>query len=325
MNTYESDKNNNNPLVILSGPTAVGKTSLSIALAQKIDGEIISADSMQVYKGMDIGTAKIKEEEMGGVCHHLIDVLLPDANFDITLFCNMAGKCIEDILSRNKIPILVGGTGFYIQGLLYDIDFSAGDNNNEYRSKLEEISINEGSKRLHEMLKEADPAAAAKLHPNDKRRIIRALEYNMTSGLKISEHNQDSKLKISPYNYAYFVLNDKRELIYDSINRRVDKMLENGLVSEVKNLLKAGYIKDSTALQAIGYKEVIEYLEGNIDYDRAAELIKQNTRHFAKRQITWFKREKDVIWLNKNEYDYDNDRILSAIMAKLEERNIVKA
>lgn len=312
------------PLVVLTGPTSVGKTKLSIELAKRINGEIISADSMQVYKGMDVGTAKINESEKEGIKHYLIDVLEPCDDFNITTFCQMAQNCILEIYKKNKIPIVVGGTGFYIQGLVYGIDFSEGDEDLSYRTKLEQLYDNEGCDMVYNMLLDVDPDAANVLHKNDKRRVIRALEYYKTSGKKISEHNEKSKRKESLYNLAYFVLNDERSKIYDRINTRVDIMVKEGLFSEVDLLLKKGYLRESTALQAIGYKEIIDYIDGNKTKDEAIEAIKQNTRHFAKRQITWFKRERDVIWLNKNEYCYDDDKILEDMILKLQERHIIK-
>lgn len=320
-----SNKNMNNkpPVVVLTGPTSVGKTELSVKLAAMIDGEIISADSMQVYKGMDIGTAKITKAQMRGIPHHLIDVLTPSSNFDVTVFCKMAKECLDGILSRGKVPIIVGGTGFYIQGLLYDIDFSEGDNDTKYRDELEKLWDTDDGMTVIKMLKDVDEQSANKLHPNDKRRIIRALEYYKTSGLTISEHNDESNNKISPYNFAYFVLNDYREDIYKRINQRVDEMMNQGLLDEVKSLLDKGYVKGTTALQGIGYKELCDYLDNITTLPEAVDKIKQNSRHYAKRQITWFKREKDVIWLNKYDYDYDDTFILSDIMKILTERKII--
>lgn len=325
MNDLLQNKNSTlPPLVVLTGPTSVGKTKLSIELAKRINGEIISADSMQVYKGMDIGTAKITDDEKDGIKHHLIDVLNPNDSFNVTVFCKMANECILSIYDKGKIPIIVGGTGFYIQGLIYGIDFSDGDEDLSYRAELERLYDEKGADEVYKMLIEIDPDEAKILHKNDKRRIIRALEYYKTSKKRISEHNELSRNKDALYNFAYFVLNDDRAKLYERINERVDIMVKKGLFDEVKSLLDKGYLKDTTALQAIGYKEVIDYLDGNITKDDSINAIKQNTRHFAKRQITWFKREKDVIWLNKNEYEYDEESILRYIIKQLNERHIIK-
>ena len=312
------------PLIVLTGPTAVGKTALSILLAKAVNGEIISADSMQVYKEMDIGSAKIRPEEMCGIPHHLIDVFSPNEEFNIVKFQELAKKAMEEIYSAGKIPIIAGGTGFYIQSVIYDIAFEENDEGKEYRTYLENIaSTPNGEIKLHEMLKEVDPVSAEMIHANNVKRVIRALEFFEETKIPISEHNKEQREKESPYNFCYFVLNDDREKLYKNIDIRVDKMLEEGLVSEVKALHEKGYTKDMVSMQGLGYKEILDYLNGEISLDRAIYLIKRDTRHFAKRQLTWFRREKEVEWVNKPELNYDNQKIIEYMLTKLKEKDIL--
>ncbi len=312
----------NNPLIILTGPTSVGKTALSIQLAKTVDGEIISADSMQVYRYMDIGTAKITPEEMQGIPHYLIDALTPDEEFNVVKFQQYAKKYIEDIQSRGKIPILVGGTGFYIQAVLYDIDFTENDINPSYRQELEQTVKEKGAEYLHALLKQVDPKSAEKVHPNNIKRVIRALEYHKLTGEKISDHNAEQRKKNSPYQYCYFVLNKNRAKLYEGINLRVDQMMQNGLLEEVKDLAERGYTKDMVSMQGLGYKELLAFLEGEGTLENAVDLIKKETRHYAKRQITWFKRENEIIWINKDDFRNDME-ILSHMLKFLKEKNIV--
>lgn len=311
------------PLVILTGPTAVGKTKASIGLAKAIGGEIISADSMQVYKQMDIGSAKIKPTEMEGIPHHLVDVLEPDDEFHVVRFQQMAKQAMEEIYAKGKIPILVGGTGFYIQAVLYDIDFSENEKDTSYRDELEHLAQTKGAAYLHECLRKVDEKSAEDIHENNVKRVIRALEYFHQTGEKISEHNEEQQSKKSPYNFAYFVLNDERSHLYERINLRVDQMITEGLVDEVRSLKDKGYTKDMVSMQGLGYKEMLDYLDGRYSLEQAVEIIKRDTRHFAKRQITWFKREMDVTWINKNEYAYDEKKILEAMLVELSERGII--
>ena len=311
------------PLIVLTGPTAVGKTALSIQLARRIGGEIISADSMQVYRHMDIGTAKIRLEEMDGVPHHLIDILEPTEDFNVVRFQALARAAAEDIYSRGKIPIVAGGTGFYIQALVNDIDFTENDSDTGYREELECLAAEKGASCLHDMLKEVDPESAEAIHPNNRKRVIRALEFYQETGRKISEHNAKEQMRTSPYNFAYFVLNDERSHLYKRIDARVDKMIEDGLEAEVRRLKEMGCTKDMVAMQGIGYKEMLSYLDGSYSLEEAVYIIKRETRHFAKRQITWFKRERDVIWLNKNEFDYKNEAILAYMIKILKEKAII--
>lgn len=299
------------PLIILTGPTAVGKTDLSIALAKKINGEIISADSMQVYKYMDIGSAKIRTEDMCGIKHHLIDVLLPSDEFNVFRFQEMAKDALKNIYENGHIPIVTGGTGFYIQALLYNIDFQDEGEHSAIRQQLEETARLQGSAFLHQQLQEIDPDSAEAIHPNNSKRIIRALEFYKMTGNKISEHNHLERQKESAYQSCYFVLNDNRDKLYTQIEQRVDSMLEHGLVDEVKRLMELGYHKNMVSMQGLGYKEILSYLEGECTLDEAIYLIKRDTRHFAKRQLTWFRRERNVIWVNKDDFNYDNDKILA--------------
>lgn len=315
---------NKKPLIVLTGPTAVGKTALSVLLAKEIGGEIISADSMQVYKGMDIGSAKIMPCEMEGIPHHLIDILEPTEEFNIVKFQTMAKTAMDEIYAKGKIPIIAGGTGFYIQSVLYDIEFDANEEEKSYRASLEKIASTEnGSKKLHEMLKEKDPKSASVIHENNVKRVIRALEFWEETGMPISEHNEEQKQKESPYNFCYFVLNDEREKLYAGIDKRVDIMFDNGLVDEVTILHQKGYTKEMVSMQGLGYKEILDYLNDEITLERASYLIKRDTRHFAKRQLTWFRREKEVTWINKPDFKYDNRKILDFMINKLKEKKIL--
>ena len=312
------------PLIILAGPTAVGKTSLSIRLAKETGGEIISADSMQVYRHMDIGSAKITKEEMDGVPHYLVDVLEPEEEFNVVRFQQMAKEAAEKIWEKGKIPLVVGGTGFYIQALLYDIDFTENDGDESYRRQLEQKgSDEEGASELYEMLKTVDPKAAQEIHPRNIKRIIRALEFYHQTGRKISEHNETQRQKESPYNYAYFVLTDERSRLYERIDRRVDLMMEQGLLDEVRYLKERGVRKDSTAMQGLGYKELYAYLEGEYPLDEAVRIIKRDTRHFAKRQLTWFKRERDVIWADKSVIGQEEEKLADYMLGYLREKKLI--
>ena len=263
------------PLIVLTGPTAVGKTALSIQLARRIGGEIISADSMQVYRHMDIGTAKIRLEEMDGVPHHLIDILEPTEDFNVVRFQALARAAAEDIYSRGKIPIVAGGTGFYIQ------------------------------------------ASAEAIHANNVKRVIRALEYYEQTGEKISAHNEAERAKTSPYHFFYYVLNTDRTVLYERIEKRIDEMMEEGLVEEVRQLQAMGCRRDSVAMQGLGYKEILAYLNGEMSLETAVNILKRDTRHFAKRQLTWFRRERDVRFLYLPEFDNDRERVLEHILQEL--------
>lgn len=312
------------PLIILTGPTSVGKTRLSILLAKLLHGEIISADSMQVYRGMDIGSAKIRPDEMDGIKHHLIDILDPNDTFDILQFQTCAKSAIDEIYERGHLPIIVGGTGFYIQSVLYDIAFTEEADDGKYRASLEELAMQKGVEFLHKMLQEVDPEAAEEIHPNNQKRVIRALEFYHLSGKKISEHNKEEHEKQEAYQACYFVLNDKRELIYDRINERVDQMLKEGLVEEVKNLKQKGCTRDMVSMQGLGYKEILDYLDGTITLEEAVYRIKRDTRHFAKRQLTWFRREKNVIWIQKDLFHYDDEEILQFMIEEIKKKGLLE-
>ena len=305
------------PMIILTGPTAVGKSALSVELAKKINGAVISADSMQVYRHMDIGAAKITPEEMQGVTHYMIDELEPDEEFHVVRFVTMAKEYLKEIYADGKIPIIAGGTGFYIQALLYDIDFTEQQCDETYRRQLEDLAREHGAEYLHGILREVDPASAEAIHANNIKRVIRALEFYHLSGKKISEHNETERQKQSPYNFAYFVLTDERAKLYERIDRRVDAMIEAGLVEEVKKLKSMGCSREMVSMQGLGYKEILAYLDGGCTLEEAVYIIKRETRHFAKRQLTWFKRERDVIWINKQSFGYDEEQILDEMLSKL--------
>ena len=314
---------NQKPMIILTGPTAVGKSALSVELAKKINGAVISADSMQVYRHMDIGSAKIMPEEMQGITHYMIDELEPDEEFHVVRFTTMAKEYLKEIYAAGKIPIIAGGTGFYIQALLYDIDFTEQQCDEAYRRQLEEQAKEHGAGYLHEMLRKVDPASAEAIHANNVKRVIRALEFYHLSGQKISEHNETERQKQSPYNFAYFVLNDERAKLYERIDKRVDAMIEAGLVNEVQKLKDMGCSREMVSMQGLGYKEILAYLDGENTLEEAVYIIKRETRHFAKRQLTWFKRERDVIWLDKQTFGYDDAAILTDMISILQEKEII--
>ncbi len=305
--------------IVVAGPTAVGKTELSIKLAKALNGAVISADSMQIYKGMDIGSAKITKEEMQGIEHYLIDELDPKDEFHVVKFQKMAKHAMKKIYSEGKLPIIVGGTGFYIQAILKDIDFTDTGNETDIRSKYRDYALSHGNEGLHELLMQRDPKAAQEIHPNNVKRVIRALEFFDETGSKISDHNEMQHQKKSPYLSAYFVLNDDRQLLYERIDKRVDKMIDDGLLDEVTRLKERGLCEDDISMKGIGYREFFPYFNQKATFDETVDKIKTDTRHFAKRQITWFKREKDAIWFNRKDYDNDNEKILKAMINKWKE------
>lgn len=288
------------PLIILTGPTAVGKTDLSIKLAKSLDAEIISADSMQIYKYMDIGSAKVTEEEMDGVVHYMIDEVTPDVPFSVSEFQSRSEKYIDEIHAKGKNIIVTGGTGLYLNSLIYDMDFAKSNANSEIREKLEQELKENGIDYMHEKLKSLDEEAANRIHKNNTKRVIRAIEVCL-SGQKMSDFSKDLNYN-EKYKPIIIILNRDREVLYDRINRRVDIMLENGLLDEVKSLLKMGYKKDMISMQGIGYKELIKYLDGEYTYEEAVEIIKRDSRRYAKRQITWFKRYQDAKWFDLDKY-----------------------
>lgn len=311
------------PLIVIAGPTASGKTQTSVQLAKAIGGEIISADSMQVYRGMTIGTAKVLPEEMAGVPHHLIDVLNPDDGCSIAKFQSMVKEAMTDIYSRGKVPILTGGTGFYIQAIVNDIDFEETVGDKTYRHELERKAEEGGGQALYDQLKLVDPESAKAIHENNYKRVIRALEYHHQTGEKISNHNQREKLKESPYNVAFYVLTMDRSVLYDRINRRVDAMVEGGLIEEVAGLLEEGYTPDLVAMQGLGYKEIIHYIQGTWSKEEAIEILKRDTRRFAKRQLTWFRREPLTQWVDLSKLDHDLDAVLNFMLKDIVERKIL--
>ena len=309
------------PLILICGPTGVGKSDLAVELALRIGGEIISADSVQVYRGLDIGSAKITTEEMRGVKHHLIDIIDPDEEYGVNVFQKMAAEAISKIAENGHIPIVVGGTAFYIQALMYGIDFTEEeDNDRSYRNSLMELgATTEGAMKLWNELNSIDSDYAASTHYNNVKRVVRALEYYHNTGRKFSDYNREQSERLPVYDCSYFALTDDRELLYERINKRVDVMLKNGLVDEVKGLLDKGYDQHLNSMSSIGYKEICEYLSGNCPYDEAIDMIKQNSRHYAKRQLTWLRREKDVLFINRQDYP-DNEGILDYIQKVIDKK-----
>ena len=288
------------PIIILTGPTAVGKTNLSIDLAKEINAEIISADSMQIYKYMDIGSAKVTKEEMDGVVHYMIDEVTPDVPFSVSEFQMRSEKYIEEINKKGKNVLITGGTGLYLNSLIYNMDFAKSNANNEIREKLEQELAENGIDYMHEKLRGLDEEAANRIHKNNTKRVIRAIEVCM-SGQKMNDFSKDLRYN-EKYKPIIIVLNRDREVLYQRINKRVDIMLENGLLDEVKELLKMGYTKDMISMQGLGYKEMIKYLDGEYTYDEAIEIIKRDSRRYAKRQLTWFKRYQDAKWFDLDKY-----------------------
>lgn len=273
---------------------------------------------------MDIGSAKIKPDEMDGVPHHLIDVLDPQEDFNVFLFQKLAKEAMKSIYANDHVPILVGGTGFYIQSVLYDIDFTENNGDESYRKELEETARIKGILYLHDMLKKVDEQSAATIHPNNVKRVIRALEYHHFTGQKISEHNMEERQKKSPYDFSYFVLNDERSRLYHNIDLRVDRMIQDGLIEEVQQLKNMGLKREYVSMQGLGYKEILDYLDGKTDLERAIYLIKRDTRHFAKRQLTWFRREKDVVMIEKQDFHYDNQAIMDYMLSIINKSNDVR-
>ncbi|ACQ52808.1 tRNA (adenosine(37)-N6)-dimethylallyltransferase MiaA [Clostridium botulinum] len=308
-------------LLIIAGPTAVGKTDISIKLAEKLNGEIISADSMQIYKYMDIGSAKITKDEMKGIPHHLIDVVEPHEEFNVSSFKTLAEKSIKDIWSRGKLPIIAGGTGLYINSLIYNYDFTDADRDEKYREYLTKLSEDKGKEYVHSLLKDIDEKSYEKLYPNDLKRVVRALEVYKITGKSISEYTKENEKKLYdiPYNVNYFVLNMNREVLYERINKRVDIMMGKGLIEEVKKLESMGYTPDMQSMKGIGYKEVLFYLNGDISLDEAIYLIKKGSRNYAKRQLTWFRKDKRSIWIDKDKYTFEEeivDKIIKMVKDK---------
>lgn len=293
--------------IIITGPTAVGKTSLSLKLAERIGGSIISADCIQVYKGLDTGSSKIPVDKRNGIPHYLIDVLEPEENFDVSRFCEMAREAMEEIYEEGRVPIITGGTGFYIQALLKGVDFNENAGESGLRAELFEYAKANGNEALHDILKETDPESAEAIHMNNVKRVVRAIEFYRLTGQKISEHNRIQSLNAPNYRSALFVINDDRKVLYERINERVDEMMSEGLLEEVRGLKERGLTSDNISMKGIGYSELLEYLDGELDYDEAVEKIKTDTRHYAKRQLTWFRREKDAIWVYRPDFKNEDE------------------
>ena len=294
-------------LLIIAGPTAVGKTEISIKLAKEINGEIISCDSMQIYKDMDIGSAKISKDEMDGVRHYLIDIIEPNEEFSVAAFKENAENIIEDIYKREKVPMVVGGTGLYINSLIFNYSFGDTSKDEEYRKELEKVANEKGKDYVHNMLKDIDVESYKKLYPNDLKRVIRALEVYKVTGKTMSKYLSEQKIYDIPYNVHYYVLNMNRENLYERINKRVDIMMEKGLLNEVKELKDKGYTKDMQSMKGIGYKELLLYLDGEISLECAVDMIKQFSRNYAKRQLTWFRKDKRVVWIDKDNFTNDEE------------------
>ncbi|MCR5801857.1 MAG: tRNA (adenosine(37)-N6)-dimethylallyltransferase MiaA [Lachnospiraceae bacterium] len=312
------------PVIVIAGPTASGKSDLAVDLALKIGGEVISADSVQVYKGFDIGSAKITAREMKGVPHHMISILEPTDEFNVMFFQKKARECVDDIIGRGHIPIVAGGTGFYIQAFLRDVEFTDDATDKEYADSLWKYYEVNGFEALFEKLKDADPASAVSIPKENIKRVIRALEYHHRTGVKISEHNETEKAKDYIYDHVYFILNDKREIIYDRINRRVDKMMDAGLLDEVKGLLDSGVPRSAVSMQGLGYKEIADLIYGERSLKEATELIKKRSRNFAKRQLTYFRSVKDAVWIERSDFNGENERMLAFMLKTLQDKGIIK-
>lgn len=310
------------PILVLTGPTAVGKTETSVQLAKAVNGEIISADSMQVYRHMDIGTAKIRQEEMWGIPHYLVDEFEPNEEFNVMIFQKRVKEYLKDIYARHKIPILVGGTGFYIQAILYDIAFTENQGDDHFRREMQQLKKTEGEKVLHDKLRQVDPESAESIHPNNVKRVIRALEYYHFTGEKFSVHNEVERQRESPYQFLYVVLNMDREKLYRRIDQRVDQMLEEGLVKEVESLLAHGYGRNLVSMQGLGYKEIAAALSGECSLSDAVYQIKRDTRHFAKRQLTWFRREREVTMIDKEQFD-NTEALVEEIIRLAREKGVL--
>lgn len=309
------------PLILIAGPTASGKTKTSVLLAKAIGGEIISADSMQIYRGMDIGTAKVKPEEMDGVPHYMVDEWEADFPCSVAAFKAKVETYLEEIYAKGKIPILVGGTGFYINAILFNTQFDETEADTAYRSALEEIARVEGALKLHDKLKEVDPRGAEAIHPNNVKRVIRALEYYKETGRPISEHNEQEKEKRSsnesPYDYTFFALTMERKVLYERINLRIDQMMEEGLVKEVRHFYEAGLSEDLPSMKAIGYKEFFPYFKGQLPLESCVEKLKQNTRNYAKRQLTWFRHQAEPVFIEVDQLKFDGEQITQKMLEVL--------
>ena len=296
-------------VIVICGPTASGKTALSIELAKKINGEIVSCDSMQIYKEMDIGTAKPTKEEMQGIKHYMLDIISPDERYSVADYKKQAKEAIKEILSKGKVPIVVGGTGLYVDSLIYEIDYPEIEFDEKYRKELEQEVEEKGLNTLYEKAKEIDEEAIKKISPNDKKRILRILEIYHATGKNKTEQEKESRKNKPEFDYKVFALNMERSKLYERINKRVDIMIENGLIEEVENVYKK-YNEFPTAMQGLGYKEVVQYLEKRLTKEEMIEKIKQETRRYAKRQLTWFRKNKETIWINAEDTIQNNIKII---------------
>lgn len=305
-------------LVVVAGPTAVGKSETAVSLAREINGAVISADSMQVYRGMDIGTAKITKREMGGIPHFGIDICDPTQNYDVTEFVSMAHSAMDTVYSEGKVPIICGGTGFYIQALAYDIDFGKEEPDQGFRKELADFADRYGTQALHERLERIDPRSAQAIPEGNVKRVIRAIEYYRNHGNPISEHNEKERRRKSPYDLLFFVLTDDRKRLYDRIDARVDQMMDAGLCDEARRIYEMIGDLDCTASRAIGYREMFSYFRGEMGLEEAVDKIKQNSRHFAKRQLTWFRRYPEVIWIDRRQYP-DTDSVVRYMTDRMRE------
>ena len=308
----------NNKILVIAGPTAVGKTDISIQLAKRLNGEIISTDSMQIYKHMDIGSAKISKEEMDGVVHHLIDFVEPSEEFSVSEFQILAKNVIKDIQSRGKLPILAGGTGLYINSVICTMNFAEGEKNEEYRKELEELALLKGNDYVHSLLKDIDIESYNSIHPNNVKRVIRALEVYKQSGKPFSAFKEENSIYTCDYNIFYYVLNMDREKLYNRINLRVDIMMEKGLIKEVKTLKDMGLTSDNQSMKGIGYKEILSYLNGEIDLDTAIDMVKQGSRNYAKRQLTWFRKDTRAKFIDKDLFK-NEEEIITKILKELDD------
>ena len=306
-----------NQVIVIAGPTASGKTGLSVEVAKQLHTEIVSADSMQIYQGMDVGTAKVTTQEMCGIPHHMIDIVSPMENYNVSRYVEDAKPIVDDILSRGKIPVIAGGTGLYINSLVYGYDLAPIPSDDALREEITQLYEEKGGEFLLEELRKIDPKTAQRLHPNNARRLIRALEVYRISGTTISDQEERTKNAPKPYDVKFFVLDTDRDKLYERINRRVDIMLENGLVEEVKTLLGHGIPKTNTSMQAIGYKEIVEYLDGYLTLDEAVEKLKMESRRYAKRQLTWFRRNEGAHWL---EASLPREKLVANILETIEKR-----
>ncbi|MGL4656120.1 MAG: tRNA (adenosine(37)-N6)-dimethylallyltransferase MiaA [Sarcina sp.] len=306
----------NNKILVIAGPTAVGKTDISIQLAKRLNGEIISTDSMQIYKYMDIGSAKISKAEMDGVVHHLIDFVEPSSEFSVSDFQILAKKAIKDIQSRGKLPILAGGTGLYINSVICTMNFAEGEKDEVYRKDLESLALSKGNDYVHSLLKDIDEESYNSIHPNNVKRVIRALEVYKQSGKPFSAFKEENSIYTCDYDVFYYVLNMDREKLYNRINLRVDIMIEKGLIDEVKMLKDMGLTENDQSMKGIGYKEILAYLNNEIDLDSAIDMVKQGSRNYAKRQLTWFRKDPRAVFIDKDSFD-NEEAIINNILEEV--------